>query len=100
MSNGIFHTSMGMTKDIVVSEKNSENKLKAIDKSRFKDANIDVKIKFSKTFDVSELEQPKAVKVFDVVAVEERFKAFCQEKGYDYSSGSRYLKEFLNKKND
>jgi hypothetical protein len=26
MSNGIFHTSMGMTKDIVVSEKNSENK--------------------------------------------------------------------------
>ena len=74
-----------------------ESKLKSLDKEQFKDTGIDVKIVYSKSYDVTSKEVPKIIEKYDKSLVEDSFKAFCIEKGYDEEYGLKYLREFLEK---
>lgn len=77
-----------------------ESKLKAFDKSIFKDTGIDLKIKYEAkySFDESELEMPQVIQKFDKNSVFSSFQSFCEAKGYDYEIGAAMLTEFLKTK--
>lgn len=77
-----------------------ESKLKAIDKSIFKDSGIDIKIKYEQKFDfdAENLEMPKVTEVYGKEQVRETFKSFCEDKGYDHEKGIVLLDEFLKTK--
>lgn len=74
-----------------------ESKLKALDKEQFKTSGIDVKVKYTKKFDIDKPE-PKLIKTFDKKKIEEVFKEFCKEKGYSLEQGEKYLTKFLKNK--
>lgn len=76
-----------------------ESKVKAIDKSLFKDTGIDVKIKYDTkhNFDADDLIKPEVVKKHNKETVKEAFGRFCEEKGYNYEEGLVFLNNFLNK---
>lgn len=74
-----------------------ESKIKAIDKSRFKDAGIDLKTKFTDSDINIDRPAPKLIQKFDKKKVEDIFKDFCAEKGYDYEVGNKILQQYLNK---
>lgn len=93
-------------KNLIDTHKNSEDvirfefvgteaNLKAIDKNQFKDTNIDVKLKFDKSFDLKEVAKPVLIKKFDKTSVYENFKRFCDDKNYDYIQGLAILDEFF-----
>ena len=75
-----------------------ESKLKALDKSIFKDTGIDVKIKYDAKYDFDEVESPIVIQKYDEEQVTTSFKSFCEEKGYDMKEGMKYLEEFLKQK--
>lgn len=74
-----------------------ESKLKAFDKSIFKDTNIDVKLKYTQKFEYDDNDnKPEIIERFDKESVQESFQEFCDSKGYDYKEGKKILDEFLN----
>ena len=77
-----------------------ESKLRALNKTKFKEANIDVKVKYESIFEVDAFVKPTMIKVFDEKSVQERFEKFCEEKGYDWEEGVALLNKFLKKKNE
>jgi hypothetical protein len=74
-----------------------ETKLRALDLELFSGTGIDVKKKFSKKYKEETTVKPTLIKKFDRNQIEESFKEFCEEKGYDYGEGVVMLDEFLNK---
>jgi exonuclease SbcD len=74
-----------------------ESKLKALNKEQFKGTGIDVKVKYEKKFQDSEIVAPKLIQKFDLGQVVLTFKSFCEEKGYNHEIGFKYLNNFLNK---
>lgn len=77
----------------------SDDKLKAVDKSMFKDTGIDLKIKFNKAydFDTTKKEPPKAVNKYTEGQLKDEFKTFCKKKGFEHSFGIKLLEQHLNK---
>lgn len=78
----------------------SEEKLRAFDKSIFKDTGIDVKTKFPKKFNFNDikLDVPSIAESYSKDDVKNTFKKFCEKKGFDYNDGIELLSEFFNKK--
>ena len=76
-----------------------DSKLKAVDKSIFKDTGIDVKIKFNKEydFDTTTKEIPKAVNKYTAEQIKDELKIFCKKKGLNHSEGEKLLIKHLNK---
>lgn len=74
-----------------------ESKLKAFDKEQFKGTNIDVKVKYEKTFKTDDEAKPVLIKKFDMGQVVNTFKSFCEDKGLDYDIGLGFLNKFLKK---
>jgi len=77
-----------------------ESKLKALDKTMFKDTGIDIKLKYEQKFEFndSDIDVPDVIERFDKGQIEESFKEFCEDKGYDLKEGQRILEEFLNQR--
>ena len=76
-----------------------ESKVKALDKTQFKDTGIDIKAKYSKPKPSENTDPPKLIKKFDKGSVIRSFEEFCKEKEFDLPTGLIYLNKFLNKKN-
>ena len=78
-----------------------ESKLKALDKTKFRDAGIDVKIKYKTkyNYDEQDLELPK-LEEWNTDTVKASFKQYCEDKDLDYKEGIILLEEFLNKDNE
>ena len=74
-----------------------ENKLRALDEGIFAGSGIDVKKKYEKKYKQESTEKPVLIKKFDKTQIEDAFKEFCEEKGYDYAEGVVMLDSFLNK---
>jgi exonuclease SbcD len=77
-----------------------ETKLKSLNKSIFANTGIDIKLKFDKKydFDDSQLEMPNVIESYGKEDIENEFKSFCNNKGYDFDFGSILLKKFFDKK--
>ena len=75
----------------------TEAKLKALDRSLFKDTKIDVKLKYDLKFDFddSSLSQPTIIEKYNKSDIKKIFKAFCRNKDLDFEEGDRMLEEFL-----
>lgn len=78
-----------------------ESKLKALDKSQFKETGIDIKIKYEIKYDFDDenLELPTVTEYYGEEEVKNAFEQFCEEKGYDHKYGLELLDEFLKSKN-
>jgi len=76
----------------------TESRLRALDKSIFKDTGIDVKIKYEVKYDYDDgdLTPPSVIEKYDKVQVRGTFKQFCEDKGLEYDKGIILLDEFLN----
>lgn len=112
ISINVNETSTKEIKELIEVHKNSDNtirfeftgdesKLKALDKSQFKDTGIDIKVKFNVKYDFDDenLQLPTVTEYYGEEEVKTSFKQFCEEKGYDYEYGSKLLEEFLKSKN-
>ena len=75
----------------------TEAQCKAIDKTLFKDTGIDVKMKYVEIYENEIIEPSKIIERYSKDEIMGSFKEFCSSKGYDYSEGSKMIKEFLNK---
>lgn len=92
--------SYGKSEDVVrLSITGKESRLKAFDKSVFDGQNIDVKIKydFQYEIDLDNLEYPKVTEVYGKEDIFTAFKAFCDNKGYEYEAGIKLLNKFFKK---
>jgi len=76
-----------------------DSKLKAIDKSLYKDSGIDVKTTFNKEydFDTTKKEIPKAVNKYTENQIKDELKIFCKKKGLNHTEGERLLIKHLSK---
>lgn len=68
--------------------------VKAVNKKMFTDNGISVKAKYSE-IEVTEQEEKEIVQELSGTDISEKFKAFCEEKGYNYEKGSKLLKEVM-----
>lgn len=105
----IDKTTLKEIKEFIKLHKNSENtirfefigeesKLKALDRGLFEGSGIDVKIKYQAVFEASEAEEPTLIKEYNDEQIITSFEAFCEQKGYDKETGSKYLLEYLESK--
>lgn len=94
---GLIKTHSNSPNTIRFEFKGDESKLKALDKSLFKETGIDVKVKYQVKYDYEDrkLEYPKVTERYSKEDVRKTFKEFCKEKGYDESAGQEILEEFL-----
>ena len=76
----------------------SESKVKAFDTSIFKGTGIDVKKKYEQKFEFNENDEniPQVIEKFDKALIQDSFRGFCEDKGYDYKEGKAILDKFLN----
>ena len=74
-----------------------ESKLKALDRSQFKDTGIDVKLKYEKMYkyDASDVKLPTVQEIYGKGDIKKTFKQFCEDKGYEHEEGKRLLDEFF-----
>ena len=72
-----------------------ESKLKALDKSIFKDTGINIVIKYESKYDLDNVESPKIIEHYDKEQVRDSFKDFCDKKNLKYKEGLELLEEFL-----
>jgi len=75
----------------------TEEQCKAIDKTQFRDTGIDVKLKYKEVYGIDIKEPSNIVEKYDKGQIMDSFKEFCEDKDYDYTEGSKMIKEFLNK---
>tara|TARA_R110000787_G_scaffold43917_2_gene107585 strand:+ start:187 stop:1206 length:1020 start_codon:yes stop_codon:yes gene_type:complete len=98
---GIIHI-----KSLIKQHKNSEDavrfefigedsKLKALDKSIFKDTGINVTIKYESKYETEDVETPKIIEHYDKEQVRDSFKDFCDKKNLKHEEGLELLDEFL-----
>ena len=72
-----------------------ESKLKALDKSIFKDTGINIVIKYESKYDLDNVESPKIIEHYDKEQVRDSFKDFCDKKNLKHKEGLELLEEFL-----
>ena len=75
----------------------AESKLKALDKVPFREAGIDIKIKYESKYKDEKVPKPKLIEKYDSKNIEDAFKSFCKNKNLNYEEGHKFLKEFLKK---
>ena len=99
---------IGKVKELIKQYSDSENtvrfefvgedaKLKALDKSMFKDTGINVKLKYEVKFTDEAGEVPQIVEHYGSAQVRGCFKDFCEDKGHNYKEGLELLNEFLSR---
>lgn len=104
-------TSIDLVKDMIKNESDEnkvvrfefvgdDTKLKSLNKAMFDNSGIDVKLKFDKkyNFDESKLKLPKVNEVYSQKDVQQEFKIFCKNKGYDFKIGKKLLDKFFKNK--
>jgi exonuclease SbcD len=77
-----------------------ESKLKALDKSMFRDTGIDVKLKYKQKFEFNDNDSdiPDIIEKFDKEQINKTFEEFCKDKGLNFKEGLKILSEFLKNK--
>lgn len=68
--------------------------VKAVNKKVFTEKGISVKTKYTDV-EVTESQEAEVVQELSGTDVKEKFKAFCEEKGYDYPEGYKLLKQIM-----
>lgn len=68
--------------------------VKAVNKKVFTEHGISVKAKYTDV-EVTESEEAEAVQELSGTDIDEKFKAFCEEKGYDHAEGYELLKQIM-----
>lgn len=68
--------------------------VKAVNKKVFTEHGISVKAKYTDV-EVTEAEEAEVVQELSGTDIAEKFKAFCDEKGYEYDEGYKLLKEVM-----
>ena len=77
----------------------TDTALKAIDKKAFENLGIQVKIKYTKVFDLdTPSEAPEMIEKYGEEEITESFENFCKEKGYDLNEGTELLVKFFKEK--
>ena len=72
-----------------------ESKLKALDKSIFKDTGINVVIKYENKYEIEDTKTPEIIEHYDKEQVRGSFKDFCDKKNLKHKEGLELLEEFL-----
>jgi hypothetical protein len=65
-----------------------------VNKKVFTEHGISVKAKYTDV-EVTESEEAEAVQELSGTDIDEKFKAFCEEKGYDHTEGYELLKQIM-----
>ena len=76
-----------------------DSKLKTLDKNLFTGTGIDIKLKFEKKYDFDDTKiLPTVIERYGRNEIENEFKTFCKNKGYDYDFGKSLLNIFFDEK--
>lgn len=93
----LIETYRGSDETIRFEFSGTEAQCKAIDKTQFRDTGIDVKLKYKEVYENSIVVPSNIIERYDKAQILDSFKDFCEDKGYDFKTGSSMIKEFLNK---